>query len=111
MAGKNPFPLNHDKLLQCYRTMGTIRAFEERLHIDFGRGDIPGFVHLYAGEEAAATFLPAELLAPAHMRAGATIGLNVALDDDGRPVRQFYCDKGNDGWRTPIMWGAIRLAE
>jgi hypothetical protein len=56
-------------------------------------------------------FLPAELLAPAHMRVGATIGLNVALDDDGRPVRQFYCDKGNDGWRTPIMWGAIRLAE
>jgi pyruvate dehydrogenase E1 component alpha subunit len=34
--------------------MRTIREFEERLHIDFGRGDIPGFVHLYAGEEASA---------------------------------------------------------
>ena len=32
--------------------MKTIREFEERLHIDFARGDIPGFVHLYAGEEA-----------------------------------------------------------
>ena len=54
MAGKNPFPLSTDELLTCYRTMRTIREFEERLHIDFGRGDIPGFVHLYAGEEASA---------------------------------------------------------
>ncbi len=37
-------PMSRDELLKCYRTMGTIRAFEERLHIDFGRGDIPGFV-------------------------------------------------------------------
>ncbi len=55
MADKNPFPLSRDELLKCYRTMRTIREFEERLHIEFSRGDIPGFVHLYAGEEAAAT--------------------------------------------------------
>jgi pyruvate dehydrogenase E1 component alpha subunit len=54
MAG-NPFPQSKEQLLQAYRTMRTIREFEERLHIDFGRGDIPGFVHLYAGEEAAGT--------------------------------------------------------
>lgn len=53
MAG-NPFPLGKEELLQAYRTMRTIREFEERLHVDFARGDIPGFVHLYAGEEAAA---------------------------------------------------------
>jgi pyruvate dehydrogenase E1 component alpha subunit len=53
MAG-NPFTQSKEQLLQAYRTMRTIREFEERLHIDFGRGDIPGFVHLYAGEEAAA---------------------------------------------------------
>ncbi len=51
----NPFALNQEQLLQAYRTMRTIREFEERLHVDFGRGDIPGFVHLYAGEEAAGT--------------------------------------------------------
>ena len=50
----NPFPLSKDKLLGVYRAMKTIREFEERLHVDFGRGDIPGFVHLYAGEEATA---------------------------------------------------------
>ena len=54
MAASNPFPLSKEALLQCYRTMRTIRDFEERLHVDFGRGDIPGFVHLYAGEEATA---------------------------------------------------------
>jgi pyruvate dehydrogenase E1 component alpha subunit len=52
---KNPFPLSKDKLLEVYRKMRTIREFEERLHIEFAKGDIPGFVHLYAGEEAAAT--------------------------------------------------------
>ena len=44
------FPLGKEDLLKAYRTMKTIRQFEERLHVDFGRGDIPGFVHLYAGE-------------------------------------------------------------
>jgi pyruvate dehydrogenase E1 component alpha subunit len=51
----NVFPLGKEDLLKAYRTMKTIREFEERLHVDFGRGEIPGFVHLYAGEEAAAT--------------------------------------------------------
>src|SRR5262252_3509862 len=51
----NAFPLAKDQLLQAYRTMRTIREFEERLHIEFAKGDIPGFVHLYAGEEACAT--------------------------------------------------------
>jgi pyruvate dehydrogenase E1 component alpha subunit len=49
------FPLGKEDLLEAYRTMKTIREFEERLHVDFGRGEIPGFVHLYAGEEATAT--------------------------------------------------------
>ena len=61
MAGNNPFPLSPEQLLACYRTMRTIREFEERLHIDFGRGDIPGFVHLYAGEEATATGIMSHL--------------------------------------------------
>ena len=54
MAGSS-LPLDKAHLLHAYRTMKTIREFEERLHVDFSRGDIPGFVHLYAGEEASAT--------------------------------------------------------
>ena len=47
--------MSHEILLQAYRTMRTIREFEERIHIESTTGDIPGFVHLYAGEEAIAT--------------------------------------------------------
>ena len=49
------FPLDKAGLLSAYRTMRTIREFEECLHGEFAKGDIPGFVHLYAGEEAAGT--------------------------------------------------------
>jgi pyruvate dehydrogenase E1 component alpha subunit len=47
--------LSNPQLLQAYRTMRTIREFEERVHAEFATGGIPGFVHLYAGEEASAT--------------------------------------------------------
>src|SRR4051812_50167756 len=43
-----------EQLVEAYRVMRTIREFEERLHREFATGDIPGFVHLYAGEEAIA---------------------------------------------------------
>ena len=46
--------LGREDLLQAYRTMKTIREFEERVHAEFATGELPGFVHLYAGEEAAA---------------------------------------------------------
>ena len=49
------FPLGREELLRAYRTMKTIREFEERVHVEFATGDLPGFVHLYAGEEASAT--------------------------------------------------------
>src|SRR5262245_25689494 len=47
-------PLSNADLIQVYRTMKLIREFEERLHVEFATGEIPGFVHLYAGEEAIA---------------------------------------------------------
>lgn len=46
--------LSRDDLLASYRKMRTIRDFEERVHKEFATGQIPGFVHLYAGEEASA---------------------------------------------------------
>jgi len=46
--------LSRDELVRAWRTMRTIREFEERVHLEFATGEIPGFVHLYAGEEASA---------------------------------------------------------
>ncbi|WP_444436316.1 thiamine pyrophosphate-dependent dehydrogenase E1 component subunit alpha [Pseudomonas sp. A6] len=53
--------LSTEQLLHAYRVMRTIRAFEERLHLEFATGEIPGFVHLYAGEEASAAGVMAHL--------------------------------------------------
>ena len=53
--------LSKEALLDAYRTMRTIREFEERLHTEFATGEIPGFVHLYAGEEAIAAGFMAHL--------------------------------------------------
>jgi len=47
--------LNKQSLQNAYLSMRRIREFEERLHVEFATGEIPGFVHLYAGEEASAT--------------------------------------------------------
>lgn len=46
--------MSSEQLIAAYRSMCTIREFEERVHKEFASGQIPGFVHLYAGEEAAA---------------------------------------------------------
>ena len=46
--------LGKDRLLRAYRQMKLIREFEERLHVEIATGEIPGFTHLYAGQEAVA---------------------------------------------------------
>jgi pyruvate dehydrogenase E1 component alpha subunit len=46
--------LSRAELLKAYRRMATIRAFEDAVHGACARGEIPGYVHLCAGQEAAA---------------------------------------------------------
>jgi len=47
--------IEKEKLIDMYRVMARIRAFEERAYKDFTGGRIPGVLHLYTGEEAVAT--------------------------------------------------------
>lgn len=44
-----------------YKTMNEIRFFEEKVHKIFSDGRIPGFVHLYVGEEVVATGVMSQL--------------------------------------------------
>jgi len=53
--------LDREQLISAYRTMRTIREFEERVHQEFAGGDLPGAVHLYAGQEAIAAGVCDEL--------------------------------------------------
>ena len=53
--------LSREELVKAYSQMTSIREFEERVHEEFSAGNIPGFVHLYAGEEASAVGLCMQL--------------------------------------------------
>jgi pyruvate dehydrogenase E1 component alpha subunit len=50
-----------EMIVNFYETMLKIRFFEERVEKMFLEGEIPGFVHLYIGEEAIATGVCANL--------------------------------------------------
>ena len=43
-----------EDLIAFYKTMQTIRLFEERIVDLYARGEVPGLAHLYIGEEAVA---------------------------------------------------------
>jgi pyruvate dehydrogenase E1 component alpha subunit len=70
--------LSHEALLKAYRSMATIRRFEERVQDEFSKGGIPGFVHLYAGQEASAVGVcshlgPRDYIASTHRGHGHSI--------------------------------------
>ena len=46
--------LDQEVLLRAYKKMKLIRTFEDRLHLEIKTGEIAGFTHLYAGQEAVA---------------------------------------------------------
>ena len=70
--------LNRESLIQAWRAMTTIRHFEERVQDEFSKGGIPGFVHLYAGQEASAVGIctdlgPKDYIASTHRGHGHSI--------------------------------------
>ena len=71
-------------LLDMYRTMLTIRRFEERCNYLFMQGRIPSTLHLYIGQEAVATGVcahlrPDDYLLSTHRPHGHAIAKGVAL--------------------------------
>lgn len=53
--------LGSNELATAYWKMVAIRKFEERVHLENEKGNIPGFIHLYAGQEAIAAGVCMEL--------------------------------------------------
>jgi len=53
--------LSREKLLWMYERMRLIRDFEDRIAGLFAAGELPGFLHFYAGEEAVAVGVCAHL--------------------------------------------------
>lgn len=107
---ESSFPLSHDRVLDAYRIMRTIREFEERVHLEFARGDIPGFVHLYAGEEAAAAGImmhlrPEDRIASTHRGHGHCIAKGV---DPRAMMKEIY---GKVGGSCEGKGGSMHIAE
>ncbi|WP_037402946.1 thiamine pyrophosphate-dependent enzyme, partial [Sinorhizobium fredii] len=77
--------LSHEELINVYRTMRTIRRFEERVMEEMGTGDIPGNTHLYAGQEASAVGVCLQLrdddyISSTHRGHGHSIAKGVDID-------------------------------
>jgi hypothetical protein len=55
-------------------------------------------------------FVPAEVLSPAKLQPGTTLGFNFALYDDGAPLELFFCTPKHGGYARPDLWGAVKLS-
>jgi acetoin:2,6-dichlorophenolindophenol oxidoreductase subunit alpha len=53
--------MNNEDLINLYVTMLTIRRFEERAILEHGKGNVPGLIHSYIGQEAVASGVCANL--------------------------------------------------
>ncbi|ROS44590.1 pyruvate dehydrogenase E1 component alpha subunit [Amycolatopsis thermoflava] len=89
--------LNRQALLRAYRRMSEIRAFEDRLHEENATGDIPGFIHLYSGQEAIAVgvcenLAPTDYIGSTHRGHGHCIAKG--CDIDGMMAEIFGKDAG-----------------
>lgn len=78
-------PNSDPPLLDMYRTMMTIRRFEEQCNYLFMQGRIPSTLHLYIGQEAVATGVCAQLnpndyMLSTHRPHGHAIAKGVALN-------------------------------
>ncbi len=86
--------------------MATIRQFEERVQEEFSKGSIPGFVHLYAGQEASAVGVcshlgPGDHIASTHRGHGHSIAKG--CDVTGMMLELFAKDGGLCGGKGGSM--------
>ncbi len=87
---------SRQELLIAYRKMRMIRDFEDRMHVEFASGGVPGFVHLYAGQEASAVGVCANLtdkdvLLNTHRAHGPAIARGA---DIFAVAKEIYCKEG-----------------
>jgi len=78
-------PLDKPLLLDLYRKMVTVRNFEETAADLFMKGQLPGFLHLYVGEEAVAAgvmahLTPQDMITSTHRGHGHAVAKGACLD-------------------------------
>lgn len=83
-------------LLDAYRRMRAIREFEERMRREVQAGTVPGFVHLYCGQEAVAVgacmnLRDSDYIGSTHRGHGHCIAKGC---DIGEMLLEIYCKQG-----------------
>jgi TPP-dependent pyruvate/acetoin dehydrogenase alpha subunit len=83
-------------LLEAYRRMRAIREFEERMRLEVQAGSVPGFVHLYCGQEAVAVgtcmhLRDSDYIGSTHRGHGHCIAKGC---DIGEMLLEIYCKQG-----------------
>jgi acetoin:2,6-dichlorophenolindophenol oxidoreductase subunit alpha len=83
-------------LLEAYRRMRAIREFEERMRREVQAGTVPGFVHLYCGQEAVAVgacmnLRDSDYIGSTHRGHGHCIAKGC---DIGEMLLEIYCKQG-----------------
>jgi pyruvate dehydrogenase E1 component alpha subunit len=97
-------PESSANALDLYRTMLTIRRFEERCNYLYMQGRIPSTLHLYIGQEAVATGVcahlrPSDYISSTHRPHGHAIAKGVALRSIMAELfaKRTGCCKGKGG--------------
>src|SRR5512136_85120 len=78
-------PLDTPLLLEIYRKMVAVRTFEETAADLFLKGQLPGFLHCYIGEEAVAAgvcahLTPQDMITSTHRGHGHAVAKGARLD-------------------------------
>lgn len=102
--------LSREALLRAYRQMKIIRLFEERLHDEIALGEIAGFTHLYAGQEACAVGIcehldPADYIISTHRGHGHCIAKGC---DVGSMMKEIY---GSSAGLCKGKGGSMHIAD
>lgn len=102
--------LSKERMLDAWRTMKTIREFEERIHTENTTGDIAGFLHLSVGQEATATGVMAHLnksdfIASTHRGHGHSIAKGA---DVKAMMKEIY---GKEGGLCGGKGGSMHIAD
>lgn len=102
--------LPRDTLLAMYRTMVTIRRFEETVYDVYSRGIMPGLAHLYTGMEAIAVGV-CHNLGPTDNVTSTHRGHGHLLAKGGSPQRMFAELLGKAGGYNGGKGGSMHIAD
>ncbi len=96
--------------LQLYRTMVTIRKFEETVYDVYSRGIMPGLAHLYTGMEAVATGVCANLTIQDNVTSTHR-GHGHLIAKGGDPARMFAELLGKSSGYNKGKGGSMHIAD